>query len=477
MKMAKRVIAGCAALTMVLGVATSCTKSSNTKTGGEGFTAEQAKIVEEMKKKVPSDAKESLKNKEITWLAHYDINPAKGKAASPALTLFQDCYGGTIKYKATTWENRYNDLANGVLSGNGPDFFPANDMDTFPRGAIKEQFDPIDDYIDLDSDLWKDMKSQMDAFEFNGKHYVCVTKTVPRYACVYNKTTIENEGFDDPAELFENGEWDWDIFEKMCKDFTDDSQKKYGLDGYWYVKAISESCGVPLITLKDGKLVENMSDPELEKIQTRMYKLQKNNVVFPRSENEWKTRGNGANGEGLGSHLTLFIPIGLYALEADPDTTKTFGNVENGEVMFVPMPKDPDSDKYYISAKVDGYNFCHAGPNPEGVAAYMNCIKIATDNGGDKIYEQQLKDTYKWTEEMIEMRKTMYDLVVENPVYDLQDGVSQDLSAIMQNVSQATMITGGDATSWTKCRSSNQKAIQWLLNDANKQIKEVNSKS
>ncbi|MGN1133914.1 MAG: hypothetical protein ACI4RN_05595, partial [Oscillospiraceae bacterium] len=94
MKMAKRVIAGCAALTMILGVATSCTKGGSTSKKGEGFTSEQEKIVEEMKKKVPSDAKDSLKNKEITWLAHYDINPDKGKAASPALTLFQDCYGG-----------------------------------------------------------------------------------------------------------------------------------------------------------------------------------------------------------------------------------------------------------------------------------------------------------------------------------------------------------------------------------------------
>ncbi|MGN0601958.1 MAG: extracellular solute-binding protein [Oscillospiraceae bacterium] len=473
MKLAKRLLAGSVALIMALGMA-SCDKSDNTTTGGEGFTDKQKEIVEKMKEKLPEGAADSLENKEITWLAHYDINPANGKAASPGLELFQSVYGGKINYKATTWENRYNDLATGVMSGNGPDFFPADDMDTFPRGAIKNQFDPIDDYIDYDSDLWKSSKEQADAFEFNGKHYICVIKTVPTYACIYNKTTIEDNGLEDPAELFEKGEWDWDVFEEMCKDFTNEDEDMYGLDGYWYNKAISESCGVPMITLKDGQLVENMSDPQIEKVQTRMYELQKNNVVFPRCDNDWNTRGSGANGEGLGSGLTLFIPIGLYAIEDTPEKTKNFGNIEEGEVMFVPMPKDPDSDTYYISAKVNGYNLCHNAPNPEGFAAYMTCLKVAADNGGSEIYEDQLRNDYKWTDEMIEMRKKMYEMVIENPVYDLQDGVSAELSTQMVNVSQATMITGGDAMSWTKCRSSYQKSIKWLLNDANEEIKKVN---
>ena len=473
MKLAKQLLAGSVALIMALGMA-SCTNSDdNDNTNGSGFTDEQKEIVEKMKDKLPDDAKDSQKGKSITWLAHYDINPADGKISSPGLELFHTVYGGTIKYQATTWENRYNDLATGVMSGNGPDFFPADDMDTFPRGAIKQQFDPIDDYIDYSSDLWASSKEQADAFQFNGKHYICVINTLPTYACVYNKNTIEDNGFDDPAELFEKGEWDWDIFEKMCKDFTNEDEEKYGLDGYWYNKAISESSGVPMITLEDGLLVQKMSDPKIEKVQNMMYELQKYNVVFPRYKNDWNTRGSGANGEGLGSGLTLFIPIGLYAIEDSPENTKNFGSIEDGEVMFVPMPKDPDSDTYYISAKVSGYNLCHNAPNPEGFKAYMTCLKVAADNGGADIYEDQLKNEYKWTDEMIEMRQKMYQMVIDNPVYDIQDGVSPELKTLMQNVSQATMITGGDAMSWTKCRSSNQSGVQWLLDDANKEIKKV----
>ena len=475
MKLAKRILAGSVALIMALGMA-SCTDSDDKgNNGGGNFTDGQKEIVEKMKEKLPEGAETALENKTIKWLAHYDINPGEGQAASPGLELFQSVYGGTIEYLPTTWENRYNDLATKVMSGNGADFFPADDMDTFPRGAIKNQFQPIDDYIDLDSDLWASTKAASDEFMFNGKHYLTIIKTVPKYACIYNTTTIDDNGFEDPAELFANGEWDWDIFSEMCEEFTDAEEDKYGLDGYWYTMAISESCGVPMITLEDGVLVENMSDPQIEKVQNMMYELQKNSVVFPRCDNDWKTRGSGANGEGLASGLTLFIPIGLYAIEKTPDEVKHFGDVTSGEIMFVPMPKDPDSDTYYISAKVNGYNLCTNAPNPEGFAAYMTCLKVAADNGGDEIYEEQLRNDYKWTDEMIEMRELMYEMVTESPVYDIQDGVSADVSTLMQNVSQATMITGGDATSWTKTRSSNQKSIQILLNEANEEITKVQS--
>ncbi len=467
MKLAKRIFAASVALLMAASMASCEKSSSSTKQSGTKLTDKQQEIVEKMKDKLP---KIELKNKEIKWLAHYDINPSEGKAASPEIQLFQDVYDGTIKYQSTTWENRYNDLATGVMSGNGPDFFPADDMDTFPRGAIKNQFDPIDDYIDLNSDLWADTKKTSDYFQFGGKHYIAVIQTVPTYACVYNRTTIEDNGYTDPAKLFEEGKWDWDAFEEMCLDFNDPDEEKYGLDGYWYNKAISESCGVPMITLEDGKLVEKLSDPALEKVQDRMYKLAKNNVCFPRCNNDWKTRGSGANGEGLGSYKTLFIPIGLYTIEDVPEKTKQFGDFSKEEVMFVPMPKDPDSDTYYMSAKVTGYNLCHNAPNPEGFAAFMTCKKVASQNGGSEIYQEQLKNDYKWSDEMIEMRKKMYEMVDENPVFDIMDGVSPDLKTIMQEVYQATMITGGDMTTWTTTRTKNQKAIKWILNKANDEI-------
>ena len=107
----------------------------------------------------------------------------------------------------------------------------------------------------------------------------------------------------------------------MCLDFADSEADRCALDGYWYGEALNDTCGYPLIGLEDGKLVNNMGKAEVGTVQDLMYNLEKNNVVFDMSSNNWKTRGDGANGEGLGSQLTLFIPIGTWALEDTPVDT------------------------------------------------------------------------------------------------------------------------------------------------------------
>jgi ABC-type glycerol-3-phosphate transport system substrate-binding protein len=468
MKAMKRILAGSLALTMAAAMSScgstgSSTSSENT---GKELTDEQKDQVAALADQLPDI---ELENTTIKWMAHYDINPSDGAVKSPGLQLFEDKYNGTIEYVATTWDSRYDDLATKVMAKDSPDFFPASDMDTFPKGAIKGMFEPIDDYIDLDSDLWASTKTASDEFVFQGSHYIAVIDVSPNYVCVYNKTTITENGYDDPAELFANDEWDWDTFSEMCLDFTDADNDKYALDGYWYVKALSETSGVPMIGLEDGKLVNNMSDPQIEKAQDFMYNLEKNNVVFDRSTNNWSTRGDGTTGNGLGTYQTLFIPVGLWAIETPLESTAPFGDMEAGEIMFVPMPKDPDSDTYYISSRVEGYNLCKNAPNPEGFAAYMNCLMVCKDST-QNITEETLLNEYKWNQEMIDMRTKVYEMAAANPVFDLQEGVSSEMSTMMMTVSQATMLTGGSATTWTQCRSENEKAVDFLVDEANEKI-------
>ena len=169
-----------------------------------------------------------------------------------------------------------------------------------------------------------------------------VIRTDPAYVFVYNKQTMEDNGYDDPAELFKEGKWNWDTFTEMCLDFTDAESDKYALDGWYYEKALQQSSGVPLIGITDGKLVNNISDPMIAKAQNMMYELQKNNVVYPKHENNWKLRGD-AEGSGMATGLTLFYPIGLWALENAPSTTVNYGDVSKGEVMFVPVPCSADT--------------------------------------------------------------------------------------------------------------------------------------
>ena len=152
---------------------------------------------------------DKLENGEIKWLSDWDINPdGTGKNVPTDLAVFQERYGGTVKYYPCTYNERYDKLTEYISSDEGIDFFYGGNLDAFPRGAIKEMFVPVDDYIDFDSPLWEDVKDVNDKFIWNGKHYMAgVQATGDAVAVVYNRKTVAEAGLEDPAVLYENGEW------------------------------------------------------------------------------------------------------------------------------------------------------------------------------------------------------------------------------------------------------------------------------
>jgi len=229
---------------------------------------------------------------------------------------------------------------------------------------------------------------------------------------------------------------------------------------------------VPLIGITDGKLVNNISDPMIAKAQNMMYELQKNNVVYPKHENNWKLRGD-AEGSGMATGLTLFYPIGLWALENAPSTTVNYGDVSKGEVMFVPVPCSADSDKQYIPSRVHGFSIVKNAQNPEGVAAFLECCRYAElDEAAHQITLDQYKDDYGWTDEMLEMRETIYDLSAQNPVFDFEQGVSADLNSICDTAIRGTM-NPQESKSWSQVVQENEKAIDYLIDEAMTSMKEA----
>lgn len=479
MKKVKRLLAGLTALAL----SASITACSNASSGSESETTSKAENtgkdlnaeqVDEITALSDQLEDYELENKTIQWIAHYDINPNEGSVKDPAIELFEQKYGGKIEWVQTTWDTRFDDIATKVMSNNSPDFFPSSDMDTFPIGAIKGMFAPIDDIpnVDFNSDIWADTVDVMNQFTFNGKRYIAIIYLAPGYTCVYNRTTVRENGYDDPAELYYNDEWTWDVFKDMCVDFNETDGDKSGIDGYGYTNAICETCGIPIIGYENDQLVNNMKDPKIEKVQNFMYELGKQNIMFDRSSNGWYTRGDGTTGEGLGSYLTLFIPVGLWALELPAEQTAPFGDVAADEIMFCPMPRDPDSDTYYVSTRFEGYVMCRNAPNPEGLGAFLNCAMVANDTA-QKIKEDIFVNEYGWNQDMIDMRHEILDLCKKNPVFNISSGVSSELNAAMQNVTQATMVTGGNSETWTQCCEEYGTQVDFYINETNQKLKDV----
>ncbi len=379
-----------------------------------------------------------LENKTIKWMSDWDINPdGTGKNVPTDLAVFQERYGGKVEWHKVTWDNRYEKLAEAINSGEGIDFFYAGNLDAFPKGAVRGMFQPIDDYIDFSSPLWEDVQEANDAAMWNGNHYMAIVQaTGDKVACVYNRKTIEEAGLDDPAELYEKGEWDWDAFQEMLEAFVDPDNQKYGIDGWWFEFGLMNTTGVPAVGLEDGVLVNNLADSSMERVQNWLYDLYNTNcIAIGVGDYGWT-----AKPQYIGEGKLLFYPVGLYSFYREaPQWQGEFGE----DAFFVPMPKDPEADEYYIPVGIESYVMVKGAQNPEGVAKYLDCKRYTLiDEEINAIADQQMIDDYGWTEEMVEMKASMQELADSNPIIDYSTGVSTDcadlLDGYLRNTARGT---------------------------------------
>ena len=396
-----------------------------------------------------------LENKTIKWLSTWDINSDDtGKTTPIELAIFQERYGGKIEWHQTTHSARYDDLANAINSDEGIDFFYAGDWDAFPKGAVRGMFVPYDDYLDLDSELWADVKDANDSMIWDGKHYVATVEvTGDNCAIIYNRKTIDENGLDDPAELFEKGKWDWDAFQDMLSEFVDTSNEHYGIDSWYFEAGLSASTGVPYIGLEDGKLVNNLRNEAIEDYQNWMYDLwQSDYIALGVGDYGWTSRDY-----YIGEGKLLFYPCGLWTLGTEKSQwSKTFGE----DVFFVPVPKYEKADEYYIPASINAYCFVKSGHNPEGVAKFLDCFRFSkVCEGAQEISDQQFIDDYEWTDEMNEM-------ALENHSFDFYNGISADVTSVLDS-SEHGVRAASRGVPWSESVNSIYDQVQNYIDEIN----------
>lgn len=454
MKKIKAFICAILALASMLAV-TSCGKEEDSSSvnpfANFDFTEEGRKQIKEYAQNSDLFTVKELENKKIKWLSDWDIKPTEK-------VVFEEMYGGEVEWIQCTFANRYEKLAELINSGDGVDMFYAGNMDAFPKGAVRGMFAPVDDYIDFSSPLWEDVQEVNDSLIWNGNHYCTVVQTTgDKVACVYNKKTIAEAGLEDPADLYERGEWDWDAFEGMLQSFVDVENQHYGIDGWWYEFALMATTGVPPVTIEDGKLVSNIGDPAMERVQDYMYDLNQTGcIAIGVGDYGWTDHP-----EFVGEGKVLFYPVGLYTFYTDAEDWKAqFGE----DAFFVPMPKDPNADDYYVPVGMEAYTLIKGASNPEGVARYLDCKRFTIlDEGTKALADKQFKEDYGWTDEMVEMQKSMQELADENPFLDISTGISTDCG----NLLDSNLRLSSKGTPWNETYEAIYATLDTYLEEIN----------
>ncbi len=379
---------------------------------------------------LPTVEEVACANSNVKWFAWHDPfhNYAEDEIVNTGYWTFTQKYGCEIEWIETTWDDRFADLANAMLSENAPDFYPA-DTDIFPTYALKGMFEPVNDYIDYDDPMWEGTAhTAREFFSLGDKEYLIITDITTERVVAYNTRVIDEWGFDRPTDLYFNDEWTWDVFYDMCLEFTDPDEDRYALDGWYYSASLIDSSGVAVVTYdpETKAFVSNLDDPRIERAATLCADLRKNGVGYPVWDRDYVIRDD-IEGGGIGDGLCLFYIIGTWGFTGPvSEIAPVWGDIANGEVMFVPLPRDPSGDgNYYCAVRPNGYCLIKGGSNHEGVALLAACERFKIlDPTVISIYEKQMKEVYLWSDEMMEMGELIHDAAnSEYVIVNYDDGL------------------------------------------------------
>ncbi len=402
----------------------------------------------------------TLENPNITYLGYYDMRIAGD--IKPAVKLFEDTYGGKIEYYPTSWAERSDKLATLILSDESPDLVD-KDGNTFPHLMSLDMYEDLTDYIDLSLPQWEGMGDIIESFKWGDAHYYYpfVTEASP-YWLMYNESIFDEYGIDNPRELYDAGEWDWNAYRQCMLDYVDNVPDArcgyYGVNGF----DIIASTGTPFIGMDDGKLVSNMKSPEVERAANFLEELRREGLAF---------RGEGMYNqepEPLVQGLSAFQGIGIWRF-----ATYCIDYPEMG-INLVPFPRDPSADDYYYSVSTFGYLVPKGSKNIEGGAEFINMIRLVqTDPELGAITKQSEMNDKGYTSEQYDFIKSFQKIGNFKFTNDTFEGFNPDLNtAIADMVGNITFETGENSKSWSQLRDEYEILISEGLNEYNSTISE-----
>lgn len=413
-------------------------------------TTEQATEPEEF---VPAQPNPEM---EITWLGEYDLNPYGDETRSTALAIFEDIYGGKINYIPVFEYEKYTVLEEKILSGEQVDMFPydISSLPLYVKTGWFDSFDPYFEQLGINDGLWDDMTEVIDSLAYNGGHYVIPYSVEQPYVLTYSRQLVKDEKLDDPYELYQKGEWNWDSFLDIMEKFVANANGvyRYGINGK-FGGALLASTGHRVVTCENGVLVNNIGDSEIAKAEEFMQSLSQKGLCRVNAVNHYST-----------DNSVLFYASGDWSLKESNSCNS------DKDLMVVPFPKAPDADRYYNPCTINTRMLVKNSQKGAAVAAYLKCERIAATEEGFKAAAkeqatQQHLD-YFVTEEQYDALQEFCTPTSVFPIFDFAYGMgggvfgtdSSNNGAAMNVISNA-FITGSAYASWDGMRDAYSPVI------------------
>ena len=434
----------------------------------------------------------------IKLLIYYDLC----SSAADLVDLFESRYGGTIDQEICGSGTAYFERLGTLVAADSSPDITRYEWASFPHGISRNMYTPIDTYIDLDSDLWVGMKDIAEQFAYSGKHYYVPYMLSSNFAINYNKCVLEEHGLEDPMELYKNGEWTWDSFRDLLRKWCDISPDHIGYTGVGAMSFIATT-GTKVIDVQNTEIINNLNSDKIVRCMEFLEDLYRQGLTGT---------GYVDPGEAFVDGKTLFLgmePVWSYGAACESLFRKNL----DYDMAFVPFPRDPNADNYYIAYDSFGYMIPAGAKNIKGAVDWITLNreeKMDPDNIAKEKAEQTDPSTkyygkcpeckYNYiennTDDLTECpncgapRKVRFNAYYSEEQYDLlQDmitpengkfvmlfdnvnGFNADLSAMFQG-SEESLLDGPvfAGASFAQLRESYFFSIESILDDYREKLK------
>ena len=413
----------------------------------------------------------------IVWLGYYDLI-TDGSASEQYKIFNSELYGGDIEYVSTTSGTAYFEkLATMISSDDSPDIV-RYEWQSFPTGMSKNMYEPLDGEIDMTSPLWSDMAETAERFAYKGKHYYYPYRITTNFALNYNRKSLEEYALDDPYDLYMNNQWTWDTFKQLLIDWC--SHIGYAGEG---AMSFIATTGTSLVKVQeDGTARNNISDINVSRAMEYCADLYRNGLTYQNEIGDWVSPQLWADNSDrilfLGMNPEWTYGAAAGQVQNKPGAADDICNTVS-DFAFVPFPRDPQADKYYIAYDTFGYLVAKGAKNKKGALDWINLCRVyETDpavNATKKQeainpepvyftsgkYEGLQKWALVWDERQYDLWQDMMDPSKFSFTFDDCWGFNDDLKTICNTILFDPMFHG---ESFTKLSAEYSPVIDSIIN-------------
>lgn len=475
MRKTKTIISGVLCLSLVLGM-TACDQSEGGSGGGQTMATTQEDFTVDLGD-ITLDIEENtnIKGAVVDYLGSYDIT--KAGDVKPGVTYFEEQYGATVSCKIMGDSEIMDQLATLIQSGEAPDLVDQRE-NSFPYYIAQNTYMPIDEYMDLSAPQWKDVADIVESYAVGGKHYYYpwAYYMCSRVLC-YNRNKLSEYGLDDPKELYDKGQWTWDEFRHIMEEFVSRASSElsedivptgvYGSVGTCFI----DTTGTPLVGFKDGQLVNNLNNANVDRAQTFLEDLKKQGL----SKLDFSDLAyNNVATEPVKLGYAAFQSIGDWATGG---YAKDMVNDPSLDYMFVPLPKDPQADRHYITMNTMAYLVPSGAKDVEAACVFINCMRLSkTDPAIQAVVKESTIKERKYNDEMWDMWSTLQNpsnfdteaLVTDFGYHLDSDTIDKVVSKICEDI---PFVNNEELPTWTSARESFSGAFSSSIDAINADLK------